>query len=254
MPGSLQSVERAAAILRLLAGDSHQLALTDIAGSLGLAKGTAHGILKTLQKVGFVEQDRTSSKYRLGATLLHLASSYLDVNELRSVAINWADSLAARSGETVRIGTLMGGRVLVVHHVFRPDDTLQVLDVGTMLESHACALGKALIAFDRLARRPQSATLQAFTHRTFVTQAALAKELALVRERGWAGEYEEMTLGESGVAAPIRSHGGLVVGSIGVSGPTERLYDPHGQPRASITDLVRDAATAVSRDLDNTPW
>ena len=72
---------------------------------MGLASGTAHGILRTLQLVGFVEQDKESGKYQLGAALLHLGTSYLDVNELRSRAINWADPLAARSGEAVRLGT-----------------------------------------------------------------------------------------------------------------------------------------------------
>ena len=75
-----------------------------------------------------------------------MGSSYLDGNELRTRALNWSDSLASRSRESVRIGTLHEGRVLIVHHVFRPDDSLQVLDVGTLLPVHATALGKALLA------------------------------------------------------------------------------------------------------------
>src|SRR5256714_12777311 len=122
MPGPVQSIERAAAILRLLARGSGRLGVGEIAASLGLAKGTTHGILRTLQGVGFVEQDKSSGKYQLGATLLHLGTSYLDVNELRSRAINWADALAARSGEAVWIGTLPRGKGLIVHHVFRPGD------------------------------------------------------------------------------------------------------------------------------------
>jgi DNA-binding IclR family transcriptional regulator len=141
MPGPVQSIERAAAILRLLARRSGRLGLSDVAGSLGLARGTAHGILRTLQLVGFVEQDKESGKYQLGAALLHLGTSYLDVNELRSRSINWADPLAARTGEAVRLGTLLDRQVLVVHHVFRPDDTLQVLDVGALLPAHASAMG-----------------------------------------------------------------------------------------------------------------
>ena len=57
MPGTIQSVERAAAILRLLAGGSRRLRLGDLAQTLGLAKPTAHGLLRTLQQEGFVEQD-----------------------------------------------------------------------------------------------------------------------------------------------------------------------------------------------------
>lgn len=113
MPGSVQSIERAAAVLRLLAGGTGRLGCVEVANSLGLAKGTAHGILRTLQEVGFAEQDRPTGKYLLGAGLLALTVPRLDPNELRSLALNWMDSLAARSGETVRLGVLDRGSVLV---------------------------------------------------------------------------------------------------------------------------------------------
>src|SRR5690242_9078124 len=167
MAGPVQSIERAAAILRLLAGGSRRMGLGEVASSLGLAKGTAHGILRTLQHVDFVEQDPETGKYQLGAALLHLGTSYLDVNELRSRSINWADPLAARSGEAVRIGTILEGKVLVVHHVFRPDDTLQTLDVGALLPLHASALGKVLLAYDAAAARlAMQAGPEQYTRRT----------------------------------------------------------------------------------------
>lgn len=61
---TIQSVERAAAILRLLASGSRQLGVAELATAMGLPKGTLHGILRTLVHVGFVEQDRASGKYR----------------------------------------------------------------------------------------------------------------------------------------------------------------------------------------------
>ena len=146
MPRNIQSIERAATILRLLSGRNRRLGVVDIAGEMGLSKGTVHGLLRTLQSVGFVEKDEDSGKYQLGAALLHMGSSYLDGNELRTRALNWSDSLATRTREAVRIGTLHEERVLVVHHVFRPDDTLQTLDVGSLLPAHATALGKVLLA------------------------------------------------------------------------------------------------------------
>lgn len=246
MPGQVQSIARAAAILRLLAGGSGRLGLLEIARALDLPKGTAHGIVRTLQDVGFVEQDKTSGKYQLGAALLHLGTSYLDVNELRSRSINWADPLAARSGEAVRIGTLMDGKVLVVHHVFRPDDTLQTLDVGTLLPPHATALGKVLLAYEA---RGGYGDLEPYTRRTLANPRSLARALMAIRELGWGSDIEEMTVGEAGIAAPIRGYGGLVVGAIGISGPVERVCDPHGQPRVALVTHVREAARAVSRDL-----
>ncbi len=255
VPGPVQSIERAAAILRLLARGSGRLGVSEIAASLGLARGTAHGILRTLQGVGFVEQDEETGKYKLGAALLHLGTSYLDVNELRSRAINWADALAARSGEAVRIGTTLDDKVLVVHHVFRPDDTLQTLDVGTLLPAHATALGKVLLAYDANAVAPRSDTpFEPFTRRTITRPRELARALAEVREMGWAAEVEEMTAGEAGIAAPIRGQGGLVVGAMGVTGAVERICDPRGRPRPALVTYVRDAARAVSRDLGAARW
>ena len=256
MPGSVQSIERAAAILRLLARGSRRQGLAEVAGALGLARGTAHGILRTLQGVGFVEQDAATGKYQLGAALLHLGSSYQDVNELRSRAINWADALAARGGEAVRIGTLLDGQVLVVHHVFRPDDTLQTLDVGSLLPLHATALGKALLAYDTTAAADllSEDDLTAYTRYTVTSPVDLVRSLKQVRESGVAAENEEQAVGVASLAAPIRGHGGLVVGAIGMSGAVERFRDARGHPRPKLVTHLRDAARAVSRDLGASRW
>ncbi|MEU9245574.1 IclR family transcriptional regulator [Streptomyces shenzhenensis] len=255
MAGPVQSIERAAAILRLLAAGPRRLGLGEVAASLGLAKGTAHGILRTLQHVDFVEQDATTGKYQLGAALLHLGTSYLDVNELRSRSINWADALAARSGEAVRLGTPLEGMVLVVHHVFRPDDTLQTLDVGALLPLHASSLGKVLLAYGTAPfDSALESGLDAYTRHTLVTREQLTRALAEVREQGWAVENQEMSMGEAGLAVPIRGHGGLVVGAIGLSGPVERICDSQGRPRPSLITLIREAARAISRDLGAARW
>ncbi|MFI6323021.1 IclR family transcriptional regulator [Nonomuraea sp. NPDC050556] len=245
MGETIQSVERAAGILRLLASGPRQLGVAELARAMGLPKGTLHGILRTLVHVGFVEQDPATGKYRLGGTLLHLGSSYLDVNELRTRSLNWADALAGRSRESVYIGTSHEGQVLVVHHVFRPDDSMQVLQVGALLPLHASALGKVLLAFDPYG---EPGDLAPFTPRTLVTPDDLTKDLELVRSRGWGADVEEWVEGEVSLAAPIRDARGLVVGAIGIRGAVERLTED-GDPRKDMISYVRDAARAITRDL-----
>jgi DNA-binding IclR family transcriptional regulator len=244
----VQSIERAAAVLRLLAAAPNGLGVADLGNALGLAKTTVHGILRTLHQVGFVEQDHTGAHYHLSDAFGRLGESYLDPNELRSRAINWADSLASRSGEVVRVGRLVEGKVVVVHHVFRPDDSDQDLDVGTTLPPHATALGKAVLAFDTSgAARPH--TLEAYTTRTITDPARLADELAAVRACGWAGEFEEYTVELVGIAAPIRGLGGLVVGAVGLAGRVERICDSRLRHRADLVSMVRATAEAIGRDL-----
>ncbi len=254
MAATIQSIERAAAILRLLSGRERRLGVAQIAGELELPKGTIHGILRTLAGVGFVEQDPESGKYQLGAALLHMGSSYLDGNELRARALNWSDSLAARSGESVRIGTLHDTKVLVVHHVFRPDDSRQALEVGALLPAHATAMGKVLLASSRYAASELAATeLPRYTPATITDWAALAPALQEVLERGWAADVEELVTGVVSIAAPILDRRGVTVGAIGISGPVERLMNDDA-PRNDLVSFVREAARAVSRDLGAIPW
>ena len=248
MPGTVQSIERAAAVLRLLAAAPDGLGVADLGNALGLAKPTVHGILRTLHQVGFVDQDHSGAHYHLSDAFGRLGESYLDPNELRSRAINWADSLASRSGEVVRVGRLVEGKVEVVHHVFRPDDSDQDLDVGKTLPPHATALGKAVLAFDASgATRPRK--LEAFTTRTITDPARLAEELATVRARGWATEFEEHTVELASIAAPIRGLGGLVVGAVGLAGRVERICDSRLRHRGDLISMVRATADAIARDL-----
>jgi DNA-binding IclR family transcriptional regulator len=254
LPGRIQSIERAAAILRLLSGRSRRLGVVDLADELGLPKGTVHGILRTLQHVGFVEQDPETGKYRLGAALLHMGSSYLDGNELRTRALNWSDSLAARTQEEIRIGTLHDGRVLIVHHVFRPDDSLQTLDVGALLPAHATALGKVLLAsHPHVADELIEAGLSSYTEFTISDPKALRRELEHVRERGWAYEAGELERLRGSIAAPITDRTGRTVGAMGIFGSPQRLFTAR-LPRPELLTFVREHARAVSHELGAIPW
>ncbi len=144
---SIQSIDRATAILKALASGPRRLGVSELADRLGLARPTVHGLLQTLQAHGFVEQDRLSDKYQLGPGLLQLGYSYLDLNELRARSIGYADRLATRASAAVRVGVTHGASVVVVHHVFRPDAAFGVLEVGLQLPLHASSLGKAILAF-----------------------------------------------------------------------------------------------------------
>ncbi|MBY8884428.1 IclR family transcriptional regulator [Streptomyces sp. PTM05] len=249
MAGSIQSVERAAAILRLLAGGERRLGLTDIASTLGLAKGTAHGILRTLQQEGFVEQDTASGRYQLGAELLRLGNSYLDVHELRARALVWTDDLARSSGESVYLGVLHQQGVLIVHHVFRPDDSRQVLEIGAMQPLHCTALGKVLAAYDPVAHSEAlEGAREEFTPRTLTAVPDFEAVLDLTRARGWAVDLEETWDGVASVAAPIHDRRRMPVGAVGITGAVERMCE-NGEVRARLVAAVRDCARSVSRDL-----
>lgn len=249
MPGSIQSIERAAAILRLLGSTDRPLGLGEIAAALDLARPTAHGIVRTLHDVGFVEQE-SSSRYVLGDALRELGRGGWDRHDLRALALNWADSLAGSTGLAVHLGVADAGAVRLVHHVFRPDGSPQRIRTGEEQPLHATALGKCLLAFAPVATPPpRDLALTRYTGRTCVAVAALEAHLAAARRRGWAGDTGEFEPGVGGAAAPLRTGGGLVAGVLGVVGPVEELYGIGGELRPLLAAQLLAAAREISASL-----
>jgi DNA-binding IclR family transcriptional regulator len=249
----IQSVDRAARILQTLAAGPRRYGVSELSSRLGISRPTVHGLLQTLVAHGFVEQDRYSDNYQLGPGLLQLGNSYLDINELRSRSIVHAERLAERADAAVRVGVMHSRYALVVHHAFRPDTTMQILEVGAELPVHASALGKAILAFSppEVLEDLTAESLATLTSRT-LSATALRKELARVSKSGVAYERDEAVLGESSIAGAIFDHSGHAVGAIGVFGDTERIF-PKG-PARGVAAAVTEAARGVSRELGARGW
>jgi DNA-binding IclR family transcriptional regulator len=244
----VQSVARSIEILRALAGAPRGLGVTEVAERIGVAKPTAHALLRTLDAGGLVGQDHETGKYRLGPALLELGNAYLETHELRARSVVWADTLANRTGEAVWVAVPSGEAVLVVHHAFRPEGAVQILEVGAVLPWHTCALGKAIVAHLPQARRDEllAVSRSPLTGSTVTDPAALDEQLATVRTTGYALEDGEAAIGDAGIAAPVFDRDG-VVGAIGLVGPVERLLADGTREEHAVA--VRETARLLSRDL-----
>ena len=88
--------------------------------------------------------------------------------------------------------------------------------------------------------------LSQYTENTIADPEALRREMAEIRERGWAIDNEERTLGMRCVAAPVYNVFGEAIAGISVSGPTVRL------PDAVLTEygvLVRRSADEITASI-----
>jgi DNA-binding IclR family transcriptional regulator len=244
----IQSVRRAGSILKELATGRHRLGVTELSERLGLAKATVYGLLRALESEGLVEHDGDTGKYRLGPASLQLGNAYLDGHELRARSMLWAESLAGRVVEAVRVGVLSASNVLIVHHVFRPDDTVQILEVGAAIPWHASALGKAIVAHVDPERRAEllAGPLVRLTGKTIVDPSNLEAALERVHRSGVAVEDQEAVVGEAEVAAPVFGRAGPV-GAIGIVGPVERVMPRRLLPE--VVAAVREAGRGLSRDM-----
>ncbi len=245
----IQSVDRAVAILLQLQG-ARRLRLSELAARLSLPNSTVHGIVATLVARGLVEQD-ASGRYALGPGVLRLSNVYLDSNELRLRSLTWTEALAERSGCAVRVGVPLGDDIVVIQHVFRPDGSHQMREIGIDIPAHGTALGKAVLAFDTRGADALLARddLPKLTGRTVVATDELAAQLTAVRADGLATAADESILGESEVAAPIFDAHDAVIGAVGIVSPTSQV-----PPDRALLDEVRRTAVTISREMGAASW
>jgi DNA-binding IclR family transcriptional regulator len=250
--GAVQSVDRALRILELLASQG-VLGVTEIAGLLSVHKSTASRLLATLEAHGLAEQVPDRGRYRLGVGVLRLAGATrarLDlVQESRPVT----HLLAAELGETVNVVILVGRETLYLDQV-SGTSALQIHNwVGARNPVHATANGRVLLAGLEPGERDAlladllgpAGELPRLTDRTMTAPDTLASALAEVTDRGYAIARDELEIGLTAVAAPIRGVDGGVIASISASGPTFRLADRLD----SVARAVVAAAAEVSRRM-----
>jgi DNA-binding IclR family transcriptional regulator len=244
-----RAVDRAAQILLALASGTPRLGVSEISELVDVPKPTVYTMLRTLERHGLVVQEVEGGKYALGPAVLQLGNAYMDGSELRARSASWADMLARQTGEAVWVGVLSGHNVVVVHHSLRPDDLVQILEVGAAIPWHACALGHAIVACldDEAQKTLLAAPAPRLTSKTVTDPETLRQSLVLTRERGYAAEDQEATLGDAGLAAPVFDWSGRAVGALGLVGPVERLLVAGRQ--GQLVDAVRSTARALSRDL-----
>lgn len=246
MPGNVQAVERAAALLTLVASARRPLGLADIAAAVDLPKSTVHGLLATLKSIGWVEQDRSAGSYRVARSLAGLAQ-VLDAADLRSAATPWMDALAAQTGLEVHLTWLEGVRAVIVQHVYRPDNSGQHLRVGELMPLHATASGKVLLAHGERGLLDRGLRPERFTRFTLVEEDEIDAELARTRSDGYALEVGEYYPDVSAVAVPVRDSLGDTVAALAVLGPRAELPSGNVRPKL-VTPLIR-ASGSISRAL-----
>jgi DNA-binding IclR family transcriptional regulator len=245
--GPVQSVDRAVAILEILARDG-EAGVTEVARELDVHKSTASRLLAALDQRELVTQDTARGKFRLGTGIVRLAgaaSQRLDVvQESRPVC----RALAQEVGETVNLVILSGRDALYLDQAAGPAALSPHNWAGQRIPLHATSDGKVLLAYLSQAELAGCLTppLARFTDRTITTLDEFSPVLAEVRRRGFATAVDELEAGLTAIAAPVRNAEGNVAASISASGPSFRIpADRIGQ----VAESVRRAAAEVSRRL-----
>jgi IclR family transcriptional regulator, pca regulon regulatory protein len=230
--GLSQSLERGLAVLRAFTPDRPSLGISELARELDLTRSTTHRYVATLATLGYLLQDASTRKYRLGPRVLDLGFSMLGSLELREIAEPHLRRLTDATGHTSNLAIRDDTDVILIDRPGRYHHLEFSLHVGSRIPAYCSATGKALLAF--LPRRDLERIVDRIDFvqrgpRTLTDKKSLLAELDQVRRTGVAVNNEELESALRSIAAPVRARSGEVVAAVNVAIP----WSP-----AAMTELV----------------
>ncbi|MFF2246178.1 IclR family transcriptional regulator [Arthrobacter sp. NPDC058130] len=237
----VQSVQRTFALLERMGASGGEAGISELATDLGVALPTAHRLIRTLTKMGYVRQ-LPSRRYALGPSLALLGG------KASGFFAEWArpvlSRLEAKINETANLATLDGDMVTYIGQVPGRRQMRMFIEVGKRVPLHSTGVGKAILAQlddDKAIQLLQGNKMLRYTETTIVDFEAMRQELALIRGRGYAVDEGEQEMGVRCYAMGVP--GAVVPMAVSVSGPTSRMT---AERESSIVASLRAAALELS--------
>jgi len=242
-PSGSQAIERAAQLLVLVLDQDRPTTLGELARLTDLPKSTASRVVAALERNALVQRDSARGAIRPGPALLRFAQRGVADADLVALAGPVLRSLAAESGETINLAV---PAVTGVNHLAQVDSRHMIGAanwVGRTVPFHPAANGKVFLAFAASTLPPGE--LVRFTPHTICDRDHLTAALDTIRALGYATAVDEIEVGLSAVAAPVRGATGTCVAALSISGPSFRLGPSQLDNMGAL--LVEQAAVLSTR-------
>jgi IclR family transcriptional regulator, KDG regulon repressor len=245
----IKSVHKAIQILVLFSLSKPLLGITEISRELKMKKPTVQGLVRTLLKEGFLQQDRETKKYRLGLKIYELGiilAGNLEINQKASMP---AHDLAKKTGQLVHIAIPDRDSCIITLDAYPRSQPFLSRSFGPRSPLYCTALGKAILAFSEpseIDRYVKEARLIRYTSNTIVEKKQLQKELEETRRRGYSVNREEHLLNRGAIGAPIFERGGRLSAAISLVGDPGRIM---GEKMDGFATEVMTTAMEISRNM-----
>ncbi len=246
-------VERAFRLLDLLSATEEGLTLSELARALHASKGSVHGLLRTLESVGAIEQGERR-RFVLGSHLYDLALSYQervgDSARLRRLALPAMQRLSKSSGETVCLGRIEPKGVRIIEYVVDEEQALHIAAArGLRVPLLAAATGACILASWPVEERTMflhAYPLPHFTARSLTDPQLYLERVEEVSRAGIGFDYEEYLDGVNAVCVPIYGIGRAMVALLWIVGFASRWKDAALQLTAQ---QLQTEAAAISQSF-----
>lgn len=220
----VRSVIRAFDILDELANGP--AGVLEISKKIGLPKTTVYRILTTMEQRNVVYRAAGTQKYQLGPYLVYLGHCVGSARALQEVALGPMSELRDEYGETVNLNIVVNNERVCIASLESRKSLRSVSVVGERSPLYSGAAARSILAFlpdETIEEYLATLATDSDWQRRGMSVDELREAIMEAREKGYVASRGERTVGVSSVGAPIRDREGRLVGSINVSGPSERL-------------------------------
>lgn len=230
VPG-VKVVHKTIDILDALREAPHGMSLAGLSAYAGMPKPTVYRILVTLESRGYLERSPDAS-YRVSRKLFEEPRDSTFEQRLVRAARPAMEALAALCKETVNLGVLDGGEVLVIETVESEQAVRMTSKIGNRRYPHSTALGKVLLADlpeREVVRLIRSRGMPKFTPATIIRESELIVELERIRAQGFAMDNMENEPDGRCISAPVTNSQRKVIAALSISGPLPRMTVPRAR-------------------------
>ncbi len=248
---SVPAIQRAIAVLEILASSPAGISLADLARRTGYPKSSLFRILLALERTSVVRQDEERKVFTLGMKLVEWGNAALDRIDIKTVTRPHLIRLAHDTRESYYLAILDGYDVIIIDRVDTPEMWRIVARLGHRSPFHATASGQVLVADlepEVIDRVMTTEGLKRFTDRTLTTRQQVKKRLAQVKRQGYAVADAEYKPDLCVIAAPIYDHNGRVPAAVFTALHSERVRRDRTLVRTLI-DTLRKESNLISREI-----
>jgi len=241
-------LERLTSVLEAVAVAGRAVTTPEIQQATGLPRPTCYRLLQSLAEHRLLDEPEPG-RFLIGERLVRLALLGQTDVDASAAAAPMLHEAADRFGEAVFLSRFRNNGVEIIHVEVPQDATRSFVHPGLGFRPmHACSCSKVIAAFAEEAFREEilGGPMRRYTPQTKHDASALRAEFEDIRMTGYAECVEEIEVGVSSVAAPIRIGNIGATFSIGATGPVRRFT---ARRRAEIGAALRDDADKVALAL-----
>jgi DNA-binding IclR family transcriptional regulator len=246
------ALERALAILEMIAQSRSGLTLSQITRGLELPKSSIYCLLLTFERLGYLDRSETSGRYVCGAKLGSIARTAIEGFVLREKAAPLLRELGQRIGLTVHMAILRSSQATIIAKITPQTGARMASWVGKRVDVHCTSLGKCLIAYlsdEELKSVIRGHGLLRNNENTIVSLSRLKREIAQTRQSGYSIDDEEEEIGMRCIGVPVFDAEGRVAAALSMSGTTAQIDLARCKELAAA---LKSTATALSRIVGGT--